>query len=225
MAYPLIQGTASASTTADTTLSLAFGSNNTQSNAIVVAVVWTGSVTCSVSDSQGNSYSSTDSAFNLSGTVFQQIFYALNIKSGANTVTMTTSGTSTFRSIFIHEFSMIGPVSSLDAHDSGKSNVGTDASSNSITTTGVEDVLFTWGFCSSSITSINNSWVQDVLYNGNMTGHIVKKASTYNSDFTTDSAGAITGVVIASFNTLPSESAFGPPTNQPYLDKPEIIGY
>lgn len=78
--------------------SYAFSSNNTAGNFIIVSVLSTGgiSISYSVSDTQGNSYTplTLDSVCMAGGGgSCQQTFYAPNIKAGANSIIVTYSNT------------------------------------------------------------------------------------------------------------------------------------
>ncbi len=83
---------------------------NTAGNLIVLAAVWDNpsATVLSVTDTVGNVYTSA------TGTVLDaaQIFYAKNIKGGANTVTVKLSAAASAFDVYIHEYSG-APIRSL----------------------------------------------------------------------------------------------------------------
>lgn len=226
MAYPLIQATSTSDPTLGTVLPLAYVTNNIAENCNIISVNWTGSVTCTITDSQGNTYQAATSAYNITATVFEQIFYAMNIAGGPNTVTMTLSGSGgTFRFLRIHEFTDIFTSGALDKKDDGLTTTASSVSSNSITTT-ANDLLFSMCYGSGSINSINNGWNTALsMGTGGYTGFIVQPAGSYTSNFTTASSLIIAGVSIASFFIDPFDPDWMPPMEQPYFAKGEVIGY
>jgi hypothetical protein len=111
---------------------LAFPGNNTAGNLIVVAVRrGSNSGTVTVTDSQGNTYYQAISQ--ASGTDHASfVFYAQNIKGGANTVTTTFSVSQTMR-FSIHEFSGVAKFLSVDKTSSSSgSSTSPDSGSKSI---------------------------------------------------------------------------------------------
>lgn len=90
-------------------IGVAFPANNTAGNCIVVvASDWAGAPSA-VTDSQGNTYAL---AVSNPGTWFVSVWYALNIKAGANTVTATNSSGNTCQ-LTIHEYSGIALTGAL----------------------------------------------------------------------------------------------------------------
>jgi len=113
-----VQQASVAAAAAATSTALAFSSNNTLGNTIVVAVSWNtvSSLTPTCSDSQGNTYSAivleTDDPDNSQSG----ICYATNIKAGANTVTVTFGASVTYRALAIQEYSGIATTSPVDTY-------------------------------------------------------------------------------------------------------------
>src|SRR5713101_5208251 len=121
-----------------TTSSLSFTSANTAGDFIAVCVrAGTVGEVFTVTDTMGNTYhpaaQSTQSGISL------QIFYAENIKSGANTITVSDTALSTLR-IAIFEYSGIATANSLDVTASAMGN-STSPSSGNATTTANGDLL------------------------------------------------------------------------------------
>lgn len=117
MSGSIVQETqTSAGSTSVPSISLAFASNNTAGNAIhVFGLAGNSGRTFTVSDTQGNTYSvlDTNSAVSGGNSICQAV--AVNIKGGANTVTVTFSSAAGYPGIWIRE---IGGVSAspVDGH-------------------------------------------------------------------------------------------------------------
>jgi hypothetical protein len=125
-----------------TSANLAFGSNNAGGNFIVVCVrIGLTGQTITVSDTQGNTYSSALQFDDTGGGNTGAIFYALNIKAGANTVTVSyTPGTATLR-FSIAEYSGVATTAALDVSSSNQAVSGTALDSGSVTTTADGELL------------------------------------------------------------------------------------
>jgi hypothetical protein len=120
---------------------LAYTSNNTAGNLLIAMPFGGGQVSESITDSQGNSWSSAVGGIINPGSIrTQALFYAFNCKSGANTITLTM-GNFDFWNLFIAEYS--GVQSSSDPLDKNANANGNSASMNSgnITTTGSNDLI------------------------------------------------------------------------------------
>jgi len=139
-------------------VSRAFASANTSGSLIAVAVSWgdtTGAPTCS--DSQGNTY--TLATFQYDSTQKQglAICYASNIKAGANTVTVTFSGSSSYRRMVVTEYRGVSATVSVDvtAQNIAVATTGANGStSGSATTTVSGDLIFGAVMDDSATTSI-----------------------------------------------------------------------
>ena len=117
MAIAFVQSNTVADGGAGTSLSCPFLSDNTAGNFIVAVAgtTNTGAESISVSDAQGNLYQSTDEIRVPLGFVAGQLFYAANIKAGANTVTVTQNGTNSATGPGNIEDS--GPLTTTNAND------------------------------------------------------------------------------------------------------------
>ncbi len=141
-----VQSAGNATSAASFTVTQAFAFNNTAGNCIVVDVVMTWNViipyTVTVTDSQGNTYTQVfASAFGLNQT---NQFVAFGIAAGANTVTVTmsgSSGTPGAPTVAIHEYS---GGTSVDAHTVHQQN-GNATVTQTITTTGSGETLHAFG--------------------------------------------------------------------------------
>ena len=117
--------------------SLAFASNNTVGSLLIC--IFRSSTGATVSDSQGNSWHAAIAQSN--GTIRELgIWYALNCKSGANTVTVTGSF---FSAQVIAEYSGVATASALGTTNSA---IGSGSGSyNSGTVTSTRSALFIGG--------------------------------------------------------------------------------
>src|SRR5437763_748581 len=124
-----------------TTSTLAFPGANTGGNFIAVAIRGglSSSQVFTVTDSNGNTYKKAAQIGFTVSAVTGAIFYAENVKAGANTVTvsMTVSGPLRFT---ILEYSGVATANSLDG-TAGATGQGTAVSSGNTTTTASGDLL------------------------------------------------------------------------------------
>jgi hypothetical protein len=124
-----------------TTSTLAFPSSNTAGN--FIAVVIRGGLSSSqvftVKDSNANTYKQAKQLGFTASVVTMAIYYAENIKGGANTVTVSMSVSGPWR-VAILEYSGVATSNSLDVAASA-TNQGTSANSGNVTTTGRGDLL------------------------------------------------------------------------------------
>lgn len=112
MAISLLQST-SVSSGAVNTGNLAFLSNNTAGSLLTCCIRYgPANATVGVTDSQGNTWVKADDLQATNQGVF--LFYAKNCAAGANTVTVTGSGTATSMRIAIGEYSGADTVAPLD---------------------------------------------------------------------------------------------------------------
>jgi len=124
-----------------TTSSLAFPAANTAGNfiAVVIRGGQSSSQVFTVSDSNGNTYKKGSQLGFTVSAVTLAVYYAENIKAGANTVTvsMTVSGPLRFAS---SEYAGIAAANSIDV-TAAATNVGTAVNSGNATTTVSGDLL------------------------------------------------------------------------------------
>jgi hypothetical protein len=142
MAIAHVQSAQNAVSPAAETNAKAFVSDNTAGNLIIVAVQWvTTAQTVTVADSLGNTYQAATSQLDITYGALQ-IWYAMNVGAGANTVTATFNGTTT-STMAIHEYSGLVTTSALDktAGASGASATASDSGATA-TTTQAGELLF-----------------------------------------------------------------------------------
>ncbi|HTD23537.1 MAG TPA: hypothetical protein VK738_12840 [Terriglobales bacterium] len=122
----------------------------TASNLLVAVVYWNGSDVAGISDRLGNTWNSVPVQDNAATATDVRIWYAQNIKGGANTVTVTQPWSVTL-GFYLIEYSGIATTNALDVA-SGK--IATAASrsldTGNLTTTGCRDLVVglfadTWG--------------------------------------------------------------------------------
>lgn len=117
MAIAFVQDDNALDSTSGSTLGVAFGSNVTAGNLIVVMATWAGAgdVTPTVSDTLSNTYVEIGShIFSMTADVGMSMFYAANITGGANTVTVNYTASRVFREIMVAEYSGASTTSPLD---------------------------------------------------------------------------------------------------------------
>jgi chitodextrinase len=140
-----VQTVANASAGTASTFSLSFPANTAKGNAILVAFDFdTKSTPSSVVDSQGNIFTEVGTQLTSPGGARSRVYYAKNIKGGADTVTVTLSASSAWIELYISEYSGVDTVNPVDAQ-AGASGLAGSVSSGSIATTVAGDILY--GYC------------------------------------------------------------------------------
>jgi hypothetical protein len=125
----IVQKTSAVSTGSVASLAKAFASNNVAGNSIVVVAGCGNGTAMTVADSAGNTYTSAVAAPN-STTFAAQIFFAVGIIGGANTVTVTNAGTTASMAVEIYEVS--GLITQAQAQP-GQSSTGTGTGTTATT--------------------------------------------------------------------------------------------
>ncbi|MGH9575186.1 MAG: hypothetical protein ACRD40_16860 [Candidatus Acidiferrales bacterium] len=139
---------------------LPFSTPNSAGDLIIVSVSDLNSnlTSDSVSDTLGNGYMLATNTTNSepSNTLQSQIYYAANIASGANTITVNFSAWDNRTTVQIFEYSGVATTSPLDQTTS---NVGNSSSLDSglVTTTQVNELVFGIGFGNSGGTLMEGS--------------------------------------------------------------------
>lgn len=141
-----------------TTNAVAFASNNTAGNLILVYVIWENQGSVTLSDTRGNAFFSAVGPTAWGSCCSAQIFYAKNIAGGANTVTATfQTPVTSFGLVYIHEYSGIETTAPVDIVSAALGS-GPNMNSGSATTTNPNDLLFGAGV-SSSVVTAGRSWL------------------------------------------------------------------
>lgn len=183
-----------------TTASLAFASNNTVGSLLIC--IFRSDIGATVSDSKGNSWHAAIAQSN--GTIRELgIWYALNCKSGANTVTVTGA----FLVQVIAEYSGVATASALGTTNSATG--GVSASYNSGTVTSTRSALFIGGVENESANSITDT----------PSGGLSDVTSAFGNVFlseliaTGSSTNSAKGTLSASVNWAAGVAIFYPPPN------------
>jgi len=113
----------------------------TAGNLLVAAVYWNGSNVTTISDSLGNTWNSVPVQDNSTRATDVQIWYAQNIKGGANTVTLTQP-LSVYVGFYVIEYSGLATTNALDTA-AGKiaSAASQVADTGNLTTSGSRDLI------------------------------------------------------------------------------------
>lgn len=158
-----------------------FSTANTAGNLIVVYAIWDNTNTATVSDTNGNTYTSAVGPTALTSCCRAQIFYAKNIAGGNNTVNVTFStAASSFALSYIHEYSGIDTVSPIDV-TSASSGTASAISSGSATTANANDLIFGGMASGDTVTSAGSGFVARSSAFGNMTeDKVVTSTGSYN---------------------------------------------
>ena len=137
-----VQVASSTPSSPQTTITVTYPSSQTQGNTNIVVVGWNDSSATvkSVVDSLGNSYSLAIGP-TVGTALTQSIYYAPNIHSGSNTVTVTFSQAAVYPDVRVLEYSGLNTTSPLDAAVAATGNSST-ASSGSATTKFASELIF-----------------------------------------------------------------------------------
>ena len=140
-----MQAVASASSGTPSSLSLSFPANTLAGDLLLVAFDYDTNVTpSSVTDSQGNVFTPVGNQLSSPGGALSQVYYAKNIKGGADTVTVTLSANSSYIELYLTEYSGIDATNPIDAQAGASGSAGAVSSGNA-TTTAAGDIIY--GYC------------------------------------------------------------------------------
>ncbi len=140
-----VQAAAKAASGTAKTLSLSFPANTKSGDLILVAFDYTsGAAPSSVGDSQGNVFTAVGNQLSSPGGALSRVYYAKNIKGGADTVTVTLTANSSWIELYLTEYTGIDPTNPIDAQ-AGASGSTSAVSSGNATTKVAGDMIF--GYC------------------------------------------------------------------------------
>ncbi len=119
----------------------------------ILAIGWNDTFAAidSVADSAGNLYQQAVPTFQAHG-MSQAIYYAPNIRPGANTVTVSFNQPAAFTDLRITEYSGLSAANSLDSGASAGGN-GSNADSGPVSVSSTNDLIFAAGMTSTTFTS------------------------------------------------------------------------
>jgi hypothetical protein len=140
-----VQSTAGTTPGSASSLSVSFPANTTVGDIILVGFDFTTSASfSSISDSQGNTFTQVGTQLTSPGGARSQVYYANNIKGGADTVTINLSANSAWIEVYLNEYSGVNQTNPIDAQ-AGASGSASTASSGNATTTAAGDIIY--GYC------------------------------------------------------------------------------
>lgn len=126
--------------------------------------------TATVTDTRGNTYVSagplTIFTNNGAAAIGLQVFYAMNIAAGANTVTATASGAVSFFTVSANEYAGVQSTLALDktsltvANSVGVGDATTAMSSGSVTTLNANDIIIGAGICWDGVTASGGGFTE-----------------------------------------------------------------
>lgn len=156
----------SKATGASQSLSVSFPQNTGSGNLIMVGFGFMNNVTpVSVTDTQGNTFIQVGVQLNSPGGAGSRVYYANNIRGGADTVTIALSGSSGLDA-YLTEYSGLSLASPIDGQAGSAGGVGA-VSSGSVATTVAGDLIY--GFCiGDSTCTAGLNFTARSTYNGNL---------------------------------------------------------
>ncbi len=141
----ITQTVANAASGTANSFSLSFPNNTVAGDIILVGFDFIASATLSsISDSQGNAFTEVGNQLTSPGGGASRVYYAKNIKGGADTVTVKLSANSTYLEVYLTEYSGVDQTNPIDAQAGASGNAGSVSSGNA-TTSFVGDVIY--GYC------------------------------------------------------------------------------
>lgn len=117
---------------------------------VVVFLFWRGDVTCTLSDSRGNTYTDCGSGrVARPGDGYAQAFYAKNVTGGGASVTATFSGGgATFMYMALVEVTGINTLTPIDEYASGVASSGTFVTTHTFSPTSTNGAIIAFADCS-----------------------------------------------------------------------------
>jgi chitodextrinase len=171
---------------ASKSFSVSFPSNTTAGNLIAVAFDKDGGQTSTVTDSQGNAFTQIGGELISPAGYHSRVYYAKNIKGGADTVTITLPANSSFMESYITEYAGVDPTNPIDTQ-SGNSGSPGSVTSKSAVTAAAGDIIYGWCMadsgCSagsgfSARSTFNHNLVEDMV--GGAAGSYAATATANN---------------------------------------------
>ena len=144
-------------------VSVAYSSAQTASNANILAIGWndeTASIS-TLSDSAGNAYRIAVPTFRGNG-LSQAIYYAIDIKAGSNTVTVTFNQPAVFVDLRVTEYSGLRQTNAFDVGASA-SGMGGNASSGPATLSATNELLFGAGMTATTFSAAGAGFTRRVI--------------------------------------------------------------
>ena len=175
--------------TASASVAVTYTVAQTAGNLNVVAVMWgdTTSTVSSVTDSKGNIYALAVGPTKASGLT-SAIYYAKNIASGSNTVTVKFNQTASYPNVNVLEYSGLDTANPLDVRAAATGS-GTTANSGSATTTSANELIVGAGNPTSVFKSPGSGFTSRVInaFGGISEDKVVSSTGSYNATATLSS--------------------------------------
>jgi hypothetical protein len=193
--------------TSSATLAQAYGSNVVAGNLLVVRCGWgSSSQTCSVSGSLNGAFTAIAGslATNATAPFRAQVFYKVAASSGAETITMTCSGSNTQREIVIEE------LSGASSTQPDSSTAATGNSTNptaSITIVAQPGWISAYAMSTAGTISVGATYTSDLSQNGDLGQHKAYSATGATSVPTVDASIGQWVVSAAAFNEAAAAAA------------------
>ena len=161
------QATANHASASASTFSVSFPHNTVAGDVIMVGFDFVSSVSLqSISDSQGNSFTEVGNQLTSPGGGASRVYYAKNIKGGADTVTVNLSANSAYIEVYLTEYSGMNQTSPIDAQPGAAGSAGAVSSGNA-TTNFVGDVIY--GYCAADYAcTVGPGFTARSTMNGNL---------------------------------------------------------
>jgi hypothetical protein len=185
--------------------SLGFSYDNSAGNTIIVGIAYTSGGFKSISDSTGNTYYNAVATTTSPSGNRMQLWYAPNIKAGANTVTVTFTG-SVFNTLNIFEYAGLRANAPLDATSSAV-GTGSTANSGAATTTMPNELVFAFGMPDTNIMRAGSMFIERYNFNNLLfEERYVSSMGSYAA--TTTLAGGGWAMAMATFRTAGNMTGF-----------------
>jgi chitodextrinase len=171
--------------------SVALSKPTAAGNLIVVYLIWDSTGSATVSDSLGNHFASATAVARWSnGRYRAQIFYAANVRGGADTVTATfATAVKSFGLVYVHEYSGISQTAPVDVTASTSGTSGA-LNSGAVTTTNASELLFAGGVSANVVTAAGAGYTPRSTFQGNMTEDRIVSATGSYAATASNSGGA-----------------------------------
>jgi hypothetical protein len=173
-----MQVAANAASGTASTLSLAFPKSTFAGDLILVGFDFdTNSTPSSVTDSQGNIFVEVGSQLTSPGGARSRVYYAKNIKGGADTVTINLTANSSWFKMYLNEYSGVDRTNPIDAQAGASGNA--TAVSSGTTAAALGDLIY--GYCVGDLTCTAGSGfaARSILSNNLIEDKTVGAAGTY----------------------------------------------
>ena len=198
-----VQQVANASHGNPSSLTLSFPANTLAGDLLLVAFDYSNKVTPSaITDSQGNAFTLVGSPLSSPGGSLSSVYYAKNIKGGADSVKITLSGISAYLEVYLSEYSGINTTSPIDAVAGASGNAGA-VTSGAATTTVAGDIIY--GFCvGDSICSAGSGFAARSTLDSNLAEDMVSgNAGQYAATGTANSGWSMRMVALKPSSAAP----------------------